>query len=195
VINVREITNFRRSEEELQGFLLFCIAVAGKNAELTARSVNKLLREFVPQGVPVFWHYFSKPERLDSDLRAVKIGQYGRIHRAIMQVADLLLGSETVAGLDLCQLLAVYGIGPKTARFFILHTRPGSRVAVLDTHILTWMRNKGYGVPETATPQNAARYGRLERAWLAEIETTFPGKTPAEADLLIWLVQSGRLQD
>jgi thermostable 8-oxoguanine DNA glycosylase len=192
MIDARYITNFRRSEEELQGFLLFGMAVAGKNADVAARSVNRLLKD-IPD--PVFWHYWRLPETLEEDLRQVRIGQYGKLHRGVMQLACTLAGYTSVETLGLPELMKIHGIGPKTARFFILHSRPHARLAVLDVHILSWLRKRGWEVPETSTPQRPARYYALERLFLSEIEREFPGKSAAEADLMIWLLESGRLLD
>jgi thermostable 8-oxoguanine DNA glycosylase len=191
MIDPRYITNFRRSEEELQEFLLFCIAVAGKNADVAARGVNALA---LNMRKPVFWHYYTYPDHILSDCQAARIGQYGRIVKAIDQLSTCLSGCVSVRDLQLEDLLLIHGIGPKTARFFLLHTRPGIHVAVLDVHILRWMKDRGL-TEITSTPQHPGVYIALERLWLNAIKSEFPGKSAAEADLMIWLAQSGRLAD
>ena len=58
-------------------------------------------------------------------------------------------------------LMDVYGVGPKTARFFLLHTREFCDEVVLDTHILRWMRER-CDVKEAPknTPQNPEKYAQ-----------------------------------
>jgi len=104
-----------------------------------------------------------------------------------MESLDLDLFKVTVDELD-----AIYGVGPKTSRFFVLHTRPNAYLAVLDTHILKFLKARGvYKVPRT-TPQDKAVYERLERAWLYHSPLAYPHCTPAQADLLVWKEMSGR---
>lgn len=181
-----KITDFNRSDRELELFWLFCICVAGKNADQTAAKVAALASS-VPQDVSLFRWLATEPD-LHNLLVANRIGQYGRIKLAIEQSAALDLRTAHVFDLQ-----AVHGIGPKTARFFLLHSRPGVEVAVLDTHVLRWMRER-FDVPDVpkATP-SGAKYLSLERVALNLIGAEYPGLTVAEADLLIWATMSGRL--
>lgn len=182
-----KITDFNRSDRELSLFWLFCIMVAGKNADQTAAKVAKLAAS-VPQDVDLFRWLATEPD-LHNLLVAHRVGQYGRIKLAIEQSAELDLRTASVT-----QLQAVHGIGPKTARFFLLHSRPGVEVAVLDTHILRWMRER-FGLVDlpTSTP-SVTQYLRIEPVALNLMRATFPGLTIAEADLMIWATMSGRLE-
>lgn len=183
-----KITDFNRSDRELSLFWLFCIMVAGKNADQTAAKVAKLAAS-VPQDVDLFRWLATEPD-LHNLLVAHRVGQYGRIKLAIEQSASLDLRTASVYDLQ-----QVHGIGPKTARFFLLHSRPGVEVAVLDTHILRWMRER-FDMPEVpkSTPQVYGRYLTLEAVALNLMRATFPGLTIAEADLMIWATMSGRLE-
>jgi hypothetical protein len=94
-------------------------------------------------------------------LRIVRAGQYARIAAAFRGVLSLNLRTCTVADLE-----AVHGIGPKTARMFLLHSRPAQRVAVLDTHILAWLAQCGVADVPRSTPPAGKHYERLELAFL-----------------------------
>jgi thermostable 8-oxoguanine DNA glycosylase len=79
-------------------------------------------------------------------------------------------------------LQCVKGIGMKTARFFVMHTRAHQMYACLDTHILAWLGDKGHDVPKS-TPQGK-KYLELEKIFLDYcIEMDM---MPADLDLKIW---------
>lgn len=189
MIDPKHITNFRRSDSELQSFWLFCIMVAGRNSDFAARCVGKLLST-VKDETPFSFLRKLGENGLRNHLVAHRVGQYVRIHRAINESLNLDLRRASVE-----DLMKVFGIGPKTARFFVLHSREGEKVAVLDVHILKWLRDHQVtNVPQN-TPQNPKEYARLEMSWLGMIRYYYPNCTPAQADLLIWLEQSGRLDN
>lgn len=185
MIDPTRITNFNRSDRELELFWLFCLMVAGKNADQMARKLTALCA-----GVPDDWRLFEWLIAMDLPLllREHKIGQYTRIERAIRESARLDLRDCTVADLE-----AVYGVGPKTARFFLLHSRPGVEVAVLDTHILRWIREKTYFPAPQSTPPKGNKYSYWESIALSLMRSQFPRMAYADADLLIWSQMSGRL--
>jgi len=121
-------------------------------------------------------------------LVAAKVGQYSRLTKAIVQSLDLDLATASLE-----DLMNVFGCGPKTARFFLLHSRPQCECAVLDTHILAWMRDRGIDAP-AATP-SGAKYLELEKTFLFMAKVCFPQMSIAQVDLLIWMKQSNRLDD
>lgn len=182
-----QITNYNRTDAELQAFWLFCIMVAGKNADTAARVISRLLQE-VPEGSTPFEYLKSLGSiALRNSLVAHRAGQYARITRAIEESLNLDLRTATVEDLE-----KIFGIGPKTARFFLLHSRPNQRLAVLDTHILKWMRSHKVPVPPS-TPTRK-HYDGFERVFLALADAYFPGVAIADVDLLIWCEVSGRLE-
>ena len=79
-------------------------------------------------------------------------------------------------------LEAIPGIGPKTSRFFLLHTRPNQEIAVLDTWILKYLKNAGYNAPK-ATP-SGKKYLELEKNFLFEARKN--NMKPADFDIYIW---------
>lgn len=180
LIDETNITDFNRTEEDLQAFWLFCILVAGKTAYIQAQKLARFLKPAEIVEISPF-KYISLREHkfLDEDIRAEGLGQYKRIHRAFTESVNLDLETCTLEDLE-----SIYGVGPKTARFFLLHSRPNQRYAVLDTHILKWIKDV-FDIPvPKATPSSVTRYRELENYFLSwcddhEIE-------PANADLYIW---------
>lgn len=86
------------------------------------------------------------------------------------------------------RLEKIHGVGPKTSRFFILHTRKNAKVACLDTHILKYLGSLGHQVPRH-TPQSKTRYKELENIFLDKADEL--KMTPAELDIQIWKQYSG----
>ncbi len=178
MVDPAQVTNYGMTQEQLEEFLLFAIAVAGKNADTTARALERFLA--LGDDVSPFQAIRNmSPGLLMHNLKKSRIGMYGKLIRAFTSVATGHFDLKTVLPE---QLEGVHGIGPKTARFFVLHTQENTRYAVLDTHILKWLRAKGYLVPKT-TP-TGRRYAEIEESFLEEADAM--GTNPAELDLAIW---------
>lgn len=193
VIKPTEITNFNRTDAELEAFWLFSLFVAGKNSDYAGRCLARIINrsDSVWDGLSPFEIFRTMTEtQIRNVLVASKIGQYGRLTKAIQQSVNLDLRTCSLE-----DLLAVHGVGPKTARFFLLHSRRDAEHAVLDTHILSWLRSHGVEDAPKATPQNAKLYSQLEETFLRLAELWFPNVPLAEVDLLIWMQESGRLSD
>ena len=183
-INPKKITDFNRTKADLELFAVFAVCVAGKNAQQTADKVNDNFRDVATPtkqltpfeaiknlvNIKVFVAY----------LKMAKMGQYRRIYRALRDLVE--------SGIDLktCtveELEAIHGIGPKTSRFIIMHSRPNQRLAMLDTHILRWMRDQGIETPK-ATPQSKKLYKELEQKFLTLCDKC--AILPSQLDLKIW---------
>ncbi len=177
MIDPLRITNYDRTDAELEEFILFCIAVAGKNAKNTAEALGR----FLPTGIsPFTWidSYFSF--NLEPTLKRYGFGCYRARARSFAAIASSGLDLRTCTVQD---LMRYPGIGPKTARFFVLHSRKDARVAVLDRHVLRWLARQGVaGVPAN-TPASAKQYTRLEAEFLRLCP---PWNTAAQLDLEIW---------
>ena len=115
---------------------------------------------------------------LQYQLKYNKLGQYKRIEKSFKKVLDFDLNCVSIA-----ELVQVEGIGPKSARFFVMHSSRNQRIATLDVHILKWLRSMGINAPRQ-TPQNELSYKKLENRFLELADER--GKTPAELDLEIW---------
>lgn len=188
MIDPKRITNFERTDAELEEFALFCVLVAGKNSDNAAALTAKMLRgAYVNKQTP-FQYLRDLGDGLVNYLVANRCGQYRRIEaafRGLLTVPDLR--KVTVDELE-----EIHGIGPKTARFFVLHSQPGAKHAVLDTHILNWMRRYYEDAP-AITPTAGGKYREWEHRAMGLISAVFPHLSYADADLLIWTMVSGRL--
>jgi endonuclease III len=183
------------TDEQLQQFLLLACVVAGKTAATQQKKLDAFLAD-VWRETRGAKNSFEALARLSYDklmlhLTRVRMGQYNRLAPLIQALATQV--TSGVLNLRTCgprQLEMFQGIGPKTSRFFLLYTRRDIRVAVLDTHILQWMRKhrKELGLPRgcmvpKATP-TGARYALLEQAFLRYCDTH--NLKPSDFDLEIW---------
>ena len=183
MIYERECTCFTRSYSQLEEFLLFGIAVAGKNANTTAHALERLLTrlgfpelapfEAVRRGV--------RGHRLTpSVIRKCGLGCYNQRYQSFKEAAN------SKVDLKICsadELETIRGVGPKTARFFLLHSREGFRGAALDTHILKYLRDNGVDRVPKSTPASGSGYRRLEQEFLKFVPEDM---SVADFDLGVW---------
>jgi thermostable 8-oxoguanine DNA glycosylase len=195
-IDPTNISYRERTIPEHEAFLMFCIMVAGRNADMVAKKLNNIL-----DAIPVKYHankgLFNWIGNNWDEFKELcyenKLGQYNRILSAIARLIGLgihkRMDDETLTVED---LTAVKGIGPKTARFFLLHTRRDSQYIVLDTHMIKYLKKYWYceWLPDT-TP-DAKLYNKMEKMAILMIKKDFPHVTLSEADLEIWMLMSGR---
>ena len=191
-IDPTNITDFNRDTNQLEAFWLFCMFVAGKNSDHASRCLSKLIHGMSKRGYDGIFNYFKDLGRdgIHNALVANKVGQYTRLTKGVTQSLDLDL-----VNCNLDDLLKIHGVGNKTARFFLLHTREGGNYAVLDTHILAWLRTHGVEEAPKTTPTDSKVYRTLEKKFRYMSRLCYPHLTDAEIDLLIWSIQSGRLSD
>lgn len=197
MIDPCNVTNSSRSREELEEFLLFCIVVAGKNADQQAGKLEGFLGGRSPFA---FIRRSDREGRLEERLRAVRLGKYSLLLRSFRQLA--------ASGIDLrtCtveELTAFPGIGLKTAKFFVLHSRAGGMHGVLDTHVLGWMRDHWVAAASRPTavprhsPQDPAAYLFWETVYFGMVAARRHGAGKPEAidwarfDLDLWMERRG----
>lgn len=165
---------------DLESKLIYAVVVAGKSATF-ADAVMERLARYATAGESLFdmLKRHIAASRLDETLYECRTGNYRKLEKCIRALvrSDFNLGAVTPQ-----QLETIHGIGPKTARFFVLWTRPNANFAALDVHVLRWMRKQGHDTPD-ATP-TGKRYAELEKAFL--VEAAKRGKTPRELDFEIW---------
>ena len=143
----------RMSRPQLEWWILFGIAVAGKGAKQTEAKLRAFLDDLpVPAGLSPFGRvsWLIDSGRLAGHMRKHRLGKYALLDRAYRAAVD-----------------AVQGIGQKTARMTMLYYDPSAEVVPLDTHVLKWLRARGYDAPR-ATPGSRRKYAELERAFVAE---------------------------
>jgi len=176
VVDPSRPLNRSRDGEQLQLFWLLCIAVCGKNADMQARCLQNLLQDC--SAYPLDWLLAEDRQgKLESRLRASRIGQYTRLMGAIRGSQGIVLAHAGVEDLE-----RIPGVGPKTARFFLLYTR-NVRVAVLDRHVIRWLQQWFEGVPY---PVPRKKYRQWEDIVLWTMEQLFPGRMVEDVDLEIW---------
>lgn len=184
MIDPTKITDYDRSDSQLEELLLFCIAVAGKNATTTSKNLERFLLHcgeiFGRKKTPFELIQCIEAYSLASALKHFGFGCYN------LKASGFWTASQ--AGLDLRKCTAadlerIPGIGMKTSRFFILHSRRNADVACLDTHVLKWLGYfTGYEVPGH-TPAKK-KYLELEKAFLGIAKAM--KIDPADLDLKIW---------
>ncbi len=186
MINPYDITNYSRSEAELQELLMFCILVAGKTAYIQAQKLEDFLNTSrahcgLDENATPFQilKALQDDSILNSMIVEAKLGQYNKIYKAFTYLINNKINLFECGPIELEK---IPGVGMKTSRFFILHSREVQTLAVLDVHILKFLGSLGHKVPKT-TP-NKKQYYYLEQKFLdycRDVE-----KHPAKVDLEIW---------
>lgn len=170
-------------EPDLQTFALFCVAVANKPADITR---NKVLKFLEPRGnllpFDYVWELY-QTGRLLPELVKFKLSPYGKMQGAFVGLCQLDRAMNLVNA-DVDDLMMIKGIGPKTSRYFVLYTKPGARVACLDTHVLKYMRDE-LKVPAPKSTPSEPLYSQLEQIWLKWCDDA--GLSYMDADTMVWL--------
>ncbi len=187
MVDLTKVTNFNRTQAELEEFWLVAICVAGKKGPVQAAKVEQFLA--IQAGNTPFEKIQKMIDKgvLLKHLKSVKIGQYKRIEKAFRESLNLDLKKSTLEN-----FMKIPGVGNKTARFFLLHTRKGCEHVVLDTHILRYLRDECdlKNIPRS-TPTNKKQYAEIETVARDIIRAKFPKYSMADADLKIWRTMSG----
>ena len=152
--------------------------VAGKTAKTIARRLTEIFGDIKTENTSPFEALRNYNGDLSELLKKHGVGCYSQKARTINQLVNSKLNLRTCGYEDLEK---IWGIGMKTSRCFLMHTRKGVRVAGLDTHILKFLRENGINAP-TNTPSKR-QYLELEQEWLKLVPER---KTPAEYDFEIW---------
>ena len=183
MIDAANITDYNLSDEELEGRIIFWILAAGKNGTRAAEITNKLIGfwKSIDNNITPFQalqHYDSFD--MAELLKYYKTGCHNHKAKTLRQLVWANLDLRSCSAEDLEK---IYGIGMKTARCFIIHSRPDAQYAGLDTHMLKHLASLGYDVPKN-TPNSKKLYLTLEKIVLKLSEEK--GISPAAYDLQVW---------
>ncbi|UCG53958.1 MAG: hypothetical protein JSV32_04950 [Dehalococcoidia bacterium] len=165
MIDPQNITDYDRTEYQLQEFLLFCIFVAGKTAKTIAPKLDAFLED--KDQLPFEYLYNMGSEGIPKHLRKHKMGKYSVLDSSI-HMLSIFCRYISLRDITLEQLEMHKGIGPKTSRFFLLHSRPNQKLVVLDTHILKDVRARGIEAPKS-TP-SGKKYEKISAQYIAALE-------------------------
>ena len=186
-INPREITDYNRTDAELEFFLLFCIVVAGKKSDIQARKLAEWYDDRVYHKDTPFEYI----ERLDADgelrssLEKVRMGQYNRLVNSFQDAIGIGgRGRMNLSKCSLQDLCLIRGVKLKTSNFFLTHSREDYNVPVLDTHVLKFLKAEGIKNVPKSTPQDEKLYNSLAKQF-----TTIAKRrrmSVADLDLQVW---------
>lgn len=181
MIDASNITDYNLNVEELEGRIIFWILAAGKNGTRAAKITNDMVtfwRDNV-QLTPFAAIKLYNLEGLSNACKYWKTGCHTHKARSLYEIAHSDLNLKTCSADDLEK---IYGIGMKTSRCFIIHSREDAKYAGLDTHMLKHLVELGYDVPKS-TPSRK-KYLTLEQIVIKLSEQS--GKSIAKYDLDIW---------
>jgi thermostable 8-oxoguanine DNA glycosylase len=182
MINEQDIIKFDRTEEELEELILFLIAVAGKNANTTARMIEEFWIPTISPFETVRLWAEQGEEKFKAKLKKIGFGCQSRLVKAFTEIANSNLDLKTCSRDD---LLKIHGIGMKSANCFLSWTRKGTKLAMLDTHLMKFIRNElGYKDAPKSTPSSNKQYDKWEKIYLDHCAKK--KVDPTEYDLKIW---------
>lgn len=185
--------NFNLSKHGLEYFLIFCICVAGKTASQIEKALTNFITMIPCDGDPIDkLAYLISNNILEQYIQISSLGQHKKLARAFRDLVEKRLNLKDCTLKD---LLEIHGIGPKTARYFLVYTRPNQEFAILDTHILKYLNTLNLNIVVPKTTPIGKKYEELEKIFLDHAKKM--NKTCQELDLEIWLKYSryGRKDD
>ena len=184
MINPAEVTNYNRTQSELQEFILFCINVAGKKSSIEAPKLEIFIqraKDITKETSPFNCiKKLIKLGRLNEIMHWAKLSPYAQRYNSYVDVVKI----RDLQKVTLNRLLQVPGIGLKTARFFLSHSREDFDEPMLDTHILHFLRDQGYANAPKSTPSNENVYHYFANIF-KDIARQL-GKSVTDLDLEIW---------
>ena len=198
MINPAEVTNYNRTQAELEEFILFCINVAGKKSAIEAPKLEVFLQrakditakhrksEVMEDASPFdSIRALIKVGKLNEIMHWAKLSPYAQRYNSYVDVVKI----KDLQSVTLHRLLQVAGIGLKTARFFLSHSREDFDEPMLDTHILRFLRDQGYSDAPKSTPTSENTYHYFANIFKNIARQL--GKSVTDLDLEIWKQYSG----
>lgn len=177
-IDSKNITNYNASRGELQSMIIFWVLAAGK----TATTAEKILSNLIPKmDLPFNQLEKYSQKKLADKLKTLGCGCYTSKARTIFELVHSKISLNTC---EISELEKIYGIGRKTSRGFVLHSRKNAKCAVLDVHILKYLKEmEAPNVPKS-TPSGKFEYERLENIFLNICRKQ--KISPSKLDLKVW---------
>jgi len=179
-IDSRAITDYNASKEKLEALIMFWVLAAGKSA----KGATRILMELVDWPDSPFFQIrdnFSRPEGLANKLKLLGCGCHSLKAKAIFTLAHSNINLKTCT---IDELEVIPGIGRKTSRAFIVHSRKDAQHAIIDTHILKFLKEQKVKDVPKSTPASKREYERLEGEFLKICKEQ--KRQVAEFDLEIW---------
>lgn len=172
-----------------ESFLLFAVLVAGKNSTMIMHKTNALISDIIGDNKPdSLFKYISKHfsdnnfQPLLDVLKKNKTGKYSLLINFFKDIKESKIDLLT-CGLD--ELESLRGVGKKSSRFFMVYNRADQQdCAILDTHLLKFIKKNGYDAPEQ-TP-SGKKYDELEKIFIQLASTVRPKQSIADIDFEIW---------
>lgn len=188
MVDPENVTDYNLTDAELEERLLFWVCAAGKNGTTAARCLNNMLTDhavFYQKNSPLKWALNAHVlYDLPQVLKHYGIGCYTGKAKTFFELAVAVHKGLNLRTCSSDDLEKIYGIGMKTSRCFIIHSRPNARYAGLDTHILKYLKSQGISNVPKSTPGSKKEYLRLEQEFLKLADEA--EKSPADFDLEIW---------
>jgi thermostable 8-oxoguanine DNA glycosylase len=179
MIDPSNITNYNLNHHQLEEHIIFWILVAGKTAKTISPRLEMVLEHIDKKPYKPFQAIRNYKGNFANLLKKFGIGCFNLKAFGIKQLANSNLNLHTCTVDDLEK---IKGVGNKTSRCFIVHSRQNAPYACLDTHVLRYLRNQGYDVPK-GTP-TGKKYREIEQIVLRLAQEA--KMTPAAFDLMIW---------
>lgn len=186
-----------KDEWERQYLLAFLVLVANKPAKRAEYALDMLIergRLFLAEratSAGIFGMPFEllrildgADNKLEQALHETGIGYYKVKAKGLRHLANSKMNLATCSYED---LLEIPGISHKSASLFLMYSRPNERRASLDTHILRWLKNQGYDVPES-TPGSRKRYEEVQSYFIKEADAR--NMTCKELNAKIWIAST-----
>lgn len=112
---VREYT-----DSELEELIIFCVLVAGKSASTIAPRLEKMNQMCLSKHKKSMFWFIANNGALPYYLKCLGIGCYTSKSKTLKQLVDKFKSGAIIRETTTDQLEEIYGIGPKTSRFFIM---------------------------------------------------------------------------
>ena len=182
MVNLDCISNFDADELQLQKSIIFWICVANRPADVVDMALDIMFSapDLKRIRMPFDILKVLSEKEIARRLKEVGIGCYTTKAKGLSQIANSNIDLRNCTADELEE---IHGIGMKTSRCFILHSRPNARYAGLDTHILKFLKSEGYDVPQQ-TPGSKKKYKELEKIFINIADEL--NLTPAQLDFQVW---------